>query len=217
MTDLIHAKGGIIPQNRGHIRQEQPATLRPGDRRRLLVKDPSTTFLRNKSPNQNRNPRNRDHHRFDSKQPAQFIRMHTQERELQDPKNQERNHPIRRDTLRRGDIIPQLQITGPNRPDHDTDRIPPIHILDSKPEHGENQPRNDGDIRAPEAPAGAGNHREGDVVGGADGAITGNHEGDDEEGDGYDGNCFTVRETDGDDAACKLPCCCIEGVRDPVC
>src|SRR5690348_13044081 len=31
---------------------------------RLLVKDPTTTFLCNKSPNQNRNPRNRDHYRF---------------------------------------------------------------------------------------------------------------------------------------------------------
>lgn len=183
----------------------------------MLVKDATTTFLSNKSPDQNRNPRNRDHHRLDSKQPAQLIRMHTQEWELQDPKDQKSNHPIRRDTLRHGDIIAQLQVTRPNRPDHHTDRISSIHILDSKPEHGENQPRNYGDIRAPEAPAGASDDREGDVVDGADGTITGNHEGDDEEGDGYDGNCFAVGEADGDDAACELPCCRIEGVRDPVC
>lgn len=55
------------------------------------------------------------------------------------------------------------------------------------------------------------------MIDGADGAIPGDHERHDEEGDGHDGDCLAVAQSDGDDTAGELPCCCVEGIRDPVC
>jgi hypothetical protein len=118
--------------------------------------------------------------------------MHAQEGELEDPKDQKSDHPIGRDTLRRRDIIVKIQVARPNSPDHNTDRVPTIHILDGKPEHGENDSGNDGDIRTPEPPASAGDHGEWDMVDGADGTVGRNNKGYNEEGDGDDGNGLAV-------------------------
>lgn len=143
--------------------------------------------------------------------------MQAQERKLHNPKNQIRNYPIRRDALRVWNPIGQGQITGPDSTKHNTHSITPIHILDREPEYSQNDPGDDRHVGAPETPAGAGDNGEGDVVYRAHGAVPRDDEGHDEEGDGDDGEGFAVGETDGDDAAGELPCCCVEGVGDPVC
>lgn len=89
--------------------------------------------------------------------------------------------------------------------------------MNGEPEQGQYQPRDDGHVRAPEAPACARDDGEGDVVGCADGAIGGDYNGDDKEGDGDDDEGVAEGETDGEHATGELPGGDVEGVGDPVC
>lgn len=145
-TYLVDTESGIVSQNRGHIRQKQPAIFGPRDRRFLLGKDRTTTFLNCKGPDQDPNPGHRNQDGLDGEQPPQLIGMHAQKGELNDPKDQKGHHSRGRDPLRCRDGIFHIQITGPNGPDHHSHRIPSVDILNGKPKHGENQPGDDRDI-----------------------------------------------------------------------
>ncbi len=48
------------------------------------------------------------------------------------------------------------------------------------------------------------------------GSVERDDDGDNEEADSDDGDGLTPAETDGNDTASKLPCRCIERVRDPI-
>lgn len=72
--------------------------------------------------------------------------MHTQKRQLNQPKQEEANHRIRLNALRLGNAIVQRQKGGPNSHDHGFDGIRAIHVLDCEPEDGEDRARYDGDV-----------------------------------------------------------------------
>ena len=117
-----------------------------------------------------------------------------------------------------GDVIPHApKLARPDSLEHNTHGIPTIHIMDGKPEQRQDQPREDGDVRAPEAPAGAGDDGERGVVDGPDGAVGSDDDRDDGERDGDDDQGVDVGEAYGEDAAGELPGGDVEGVGEPVC
>lgn len=89
--------------------------------------------------------------------------------------------------------------------------------MDGKPEQRQDQPREDGDVRAPEAPSGAGDDGERGVVDGPDGAVGSDDDRDDGERDGDDDQGVDVGEAYGEDAAGELPGGDVEGIGEPVC
>lgn len=72
--------------------------------------------------------------------------MYAQKGELHDPKDQKGDHAVGRDALGLGNAIRQRQVARPDGTDHDTHGIAPVHILNSKPEDGQDHARDDGNI-----------------------------------------------------------------------
>lgn len=135
---------------------------------------------------------------------------------MDDPENEKSDHRVSRDALRFRNIIVQRQIARPDGPDHDSNRIGPVYILNREPKYRKNQSRNDGNIRSPETPAGTRNDGERNVVNGADRAVPRNDEGHDEEGDGHNGKRFAIGQPDGNNTTGELPSSSVEGIGNPV-
>jgi hypothetical protein len=181
----------------------------------LLFKDIAAS-LRHKSPDQDGDPSNRDDDRFGQEQPTELVGVNVQERQLEDPKDQEASHAVGGNPLVGWDVVLHAQITRPDRTDHDSHGIAAVDGLDRKPEYGQDDSREDRDVGTPEPPAGSGEDGEWRVVYGTDGAIGGDHDGDDEESDRDDDQRFAISQTDRNDTAGEFPSRGIERVRYPV-
>jgi hypothetical protein len=128
--------------------------------------------------------------------------------------------------LARRNAIVQCEERRPDGANHDTNRVCTVHVLDCEPEDCEDGAGDNGDVRAPEAPGGAGNDGKRDMVENTDCTVKSNDEGDDEEGEsdyaeGF-APCKTLRvlidvrletqdcraggNTNCNDTGCKLPC-----------
>jgi len=97
MTYLVHRQRSVVSNNRRQAAQKRPRVRAPFNRSFLV---PHLSSIRaHKSPDQNRDPRNRHNDALRHEQPAQIVRMHAQERHTQQPKQKEANHRVRLDTL----------------------------------------------------------------------------------------------------------------------
>ena len=78
--------------------------------------------------------------------------MHAKKRDLDQPKQEKGDHGIGLNALARWNGILQRQEARPDGGNHALDRVGAVHILDRKPEDGEDCARDDGYVGAPEAP-----------------------------------------------------------------
>lgn len=90
--------------------------------------------------------------------------MHIQKGDLNEPEDEERDHSISCDTLRFWNVIFECEKRGPDGAEHDANRIGTVHGLDCEPEDCEDSAGDNGNIGAPEAPRGAGEHGEGSMI-----------------------------------------------------
>ncbi|KAJ8105477.1 hypothetical protein OPT61_g10154 [Boeremia exigua] len=181
-----------FPNDTRQTRQKRPRIRRPLQRRLLIPH--LAAIRRSKRPDQDSNPSHRHNNRLCHKQPAQIIRMHTQKRQREEPEQKKADHGISLDALTLRNAIAQRQKRGPDSAQHALDRIRAVHVLNRKPEDGQDGARHYRYVRAPETPRGARQHGERRVVDDADGAVERDHEGDDEEGEGHDAEGFAPCE-----------------------
>lgn len=90
--------------------------------------------------------------------------MHVQERKLEDPEDDEADHRVCRDALVCGDMVGEFEKGGPDGAEHDAHRVGAVHGLDGEPEYCKDCAADDGNVGAPEAPAGAGEDGEGGMI-----------------------------------------------------
>ena len=142
--------------------------------------------------------------------------MHDQERKLCQPEEEEGDHGRGVDALRCGYVIGECEERRPNCAYHYTNCVGTIHRLDCEPENRQDCSRDDGNVRAPETPAGACYDWEWNMVENTDGSIEGDDPGDDEEAQGDNAQAFSPCQSDSDDAGSELPSRCVERVRYPI-
>ncbi len=114
-----------------------------------------STASGSESPDEDCDPSDWNNDGLRHEQPSEIIRMHVQEWYLSKPEDDEGDQGIACNALTGRDMIRQGEETRPDGADHDTHGIGTIHGLNGEPEDGQNGTRDDGDVGAPEAPAGS--------------------------------------------------------------
>lgn len=186
---LVDRKCGVISDNGRQRRQKAPRVSTAFQCSGLLP-HVAAAVGRDKGPDQNGDPCNRHNDTLGHEEPSQLVGVHDQKGQAAEPEEKETDHGGRVDALALWNVVLHGQERGPDGANHDTDGICAIHVLDGEPEDGENGARDDGDVRTPEAPRGAGNDGERDMVQNANGTVKGNDKGYDEEGEGNNAERF---------------------------
>lgn len=137
MTDVVTDDGV-------HAGQKCPTIARPRYRG-LLVEDIGAASA-DQGPDENSDPCYRDYDRLGEEQPPQLVRMHGQERKLEDPEDEKGAQGRIVDALPRWNARGQSQKRRPDGPYHCADRICAVHSLDREPEGGQDSARDNGDV-----------------------------------------------------------------------
>ena len=90
---------------------------------------------------------------------------------MDQPKQEKRYHRLGVNPLFVRYVILQRQKGRPDCTEHNADGLCSIHSLNGEPEDGENSPRDDRNVGAPEAPRGASQDREWGMVDDAYGTV----------------------------------------------
>jgi hypothetical protein len=113
--------------------------------------------------------------------PSKIVGAHVEEGKMSQPEEEERDHRIGSNSLTLRDVVLQGQEGWPDGTEHDPDRIGSVHHLNCKPEDGQNDSGDDGNIGAPETPGSSSEHGEWRMVDDPGRAIESDNEADDEE------------------------------------
>lgn len=193
-TYLVDRQRGIVSNDGSQRRQKAPRVVASLERGRLLP-HVAVPLGRNKGPDENGDPGNGHDDALGHEEPPQLVRVHEQKRHASEPEQEEADHGGRVDALAGWNGVLEGEKRGPDGANHDADRVCAVHVLDGEPEDGENGARDNGQVRAPEAPRGACDDGKRDMVEDTNGAVERNDKRDDEEGEGDDAERFAPSQT----------------------
>lgn len=77
-----------------------------------------------------------DHHGFEDEEPLEFVRRDEEDWELNAPEDEVRQHLLRRDACRFGEVVRDVEIARPDRSDHLRQGCGTGICLNSMPEEG---------------------------------------------------------------------------------